>query len=68
MAQEQEKDYSDIVQEQAEKLKEALKKKRRDEAVDDAIGGIAGVVFGGPMFVLLIMFFSLVACTTLCGP
>lgn len=63
-----EKEYSDLVQEEAEKLKEALKRKKRDEAWDDAIGGIAGAVFGGPMMILLIMFLSLVSCTTLCGP
>lgn len=64
-----EKEYSDIVQEEAEKLKEALKrKKKHDEAWDSAVGGIAGAVFGGPMMILLIMFLSLVSCTTLCGP
>lgn len=65
----QQKEYSDIVAEEAEKLKEALKKKKREEAAwDDAIGGIAGAVFGGPMLILLIMFVSLVSCTTLDVP
>ncbi len=63
-----EKEYSEIVQDEAEKLKEALKRKKNEEAWDSAIGGIAGAVFGGPMMILLIMFLSLVSCTTLCGP
>ncbi len=64
-----EKEYSDIVQEEAEKLKEALKrKKKHDEAWNDAIGGIAGAVFGGPMLVLLIMFLSLLSCTAMDVP
>lgn len=61
----QEKEYSEIVQEEADKLKEALtKKKKKDDDFEEAICGLAGAVLGGPMFVLLIMFFSLVACTT----
>lgn len=61
----EEKEYSDIVQEQAEKLKEALTKKRQDEAFDNAVGYIAGLVFGGPIIVVLFMGLSLVACSTM---
>lgn len=61
----QEKEYSDIVQEEAEKLKEALKKKKkREDEFEEVFCGLAGAVMAGPLFVLLIMFFSLVACTT----
>lgn len=62
----QEKEYSEIVKDEAEKLQEALKKKRRDEAAfDRAVGYIAGAVFGGPIIVVIFMGFSLAACSTL---
>jgi uncharacterized membrane protein len=62
----EEKEYSDLVQEQAEKLQEALKKKKKEEAAfDSAVGQIAGVIFGGPILVILFMAVSLVACTTM---
>lgn len=60
----QEKEYSDLVQEQAEKLKEALKKKRREEA-NETLAGLAGVFVLGPMLVVLIMGLSLAACSTM---
>lgn len=59
----QEKEYSEIVKEQAEKLQEALKKKKREEAAfDSAIGQIAAVVFGGPVIVVVVMAVGLILC------
>lgn len=58
----EEKEYGEIVKEQAEKLQEALKKKRREEAFDSAIGQIGAVIFGGPILVVVIMAVGLILC------
>ena len=62
----QEKEYSDIVQEQVEKLQEALKKKKKNavDDDDDPIRKFLTIVIGGPMFVLMVMFVSLIVCET----
>ena len=60
-----EKEYGEIVKEQAEKLQEALKKKKKKEeeaAFDSAIGQIAVVVFGGPVIVVVVMAVGLILC------
>lgn len=61
----EEKEYSEIVKEQAEKLQEALKKKKKEEAFDNALSNAAAVIFGGPILVIVFMAVSLVACTTM---
>lgn len=59
-----EKEYQEIVSDEAEKLKDALmKKKRREEAVSSAFENAATAIVGGPILVVILMALSLAACT-----
>ena len=60
----QEKEYSEIVREQTEKAMKAAKIGPKKD-VEDALAGVAGLVFGGPIIVVILMGVSLVACSTL---
>ncbi len=60
----QEKEYSEIVREQTEKAMKAAKIGPKKD-IEDAFAGVAGLVFGGPIIVVILMGVSLVACSTL---
>jgi hypothetical protein len=61
-----EKEYSDIVQEEAEKLRDVLgpqkKKKARWDDAEDSVTDIFTVLVGGPAIVVILMGIGLVFC------
>jgi CDP-diglyceride synthetase len=60
----EEKEYSEIIKEQTEKAIEAARIGPKKD-LEDALFGAAGVIFGGPILVVVFMAVSLVACSTM---
>lgn len=61
-----EREYQDVVADEAEKLKDALmKKKRAEAAVSRAFDNAAMAIVGGPILVVILMAVSLVGCTAM---
>lgn len=62
----QEKEYSDIVQEEAEKLRDILgpqkKKRPRWDEAEDSVTGVFTVLVAGPAIVVLLMGLGLIFC------
>lgn len=64
---EKEKSLEEHLKEQTEKAIEAVRAGPKKD-IEDALFGAAGVVFGGPILVVIFMAVSLVACSTLDVP
>lgn len=64
----QEKEYSDIVQDEAERLKEIMDRKREERArrlsdgVNNYLSDVMTVILAAPVIVVLFMFFGLILC------